>query len=290
MQSFQSFKNNNINNNNISFRLFVFEKIILFYLASIVLFILVFSKPFSNTYYLILKNFLYGLFLFFTVYMEQKNSSQLSNFIRFWLPLFLFTFLYRDTGQIVHLIHKEWFDGILVSIDRALFGTDLGVWVERFDHPVLNEIFRLGYASYYLLIIFGAGFHYFRSDRFYYISFMSKVTLAFCLSYITFIIFPVEGPRFFNAHLFSTNMDGLYFSLVQQDIIHIASIQGGAFPSSHVAVALIVWQSFYKKHRGLFIIMSPFITALIIGTIWGRYHYAIDVVAGILLAAIIIKN
>lgn len=289
MQSFQSFNKNSIKNN-VSIRFLLFEKILLAYLAITILLVLVYSKPFSGNYFLILQNFLYAVIMLFTIYLEQKYPSSLSRFIRYWLPLLLFTFLYRDTGHLVHLIHKEWFDGILVSIDRALFGTDLGVWVERFDHPVLNEIFRLGYVSYYIIIFFGAGFHYFRSNRAYYISFISKVTLAFCLSYITFILFPVEGPRFFQTHLFSTNMDGLYFSHVQQGIIHIASIQGGAFPSSHVAVALIVWQSFYKKHRGLFIFMSPFIAALIIGTIWGRYHYAIDVLIGIILAAIITKE
>jgi len=218
---------------------------------------------------------------------SEAKTSAVGQFVRFWLPLFLFTFMYEEAGKLIHLINRGWIDPILVHIDQIIFGVNPGLWVEKFDHPLLNEIFRIGYGSYYFIIVIGADILYFKDERQEYVRMLSAVTMAFCLSYLMFIIFPAQGSRFFQADLFHTNMDGLWFSWFQQEIIEIGSFRGGAFPCSHIAVALIVWLSLYKTHRRSFWIIVPFIVLLVLGTVYARYHYAIDGIAGILLALVV---
>ena len=267
--------------------IFPFEKILFGYFATLSLFIIVFSKgSIAYYFYLFVNVFFVGLILF----VKKQSEIQPSTFwklLRYWLPIFLFTFMYEEAGKLIHLINKGWIDPLLVQIDQTIFGVNLGLWVEKFDHPLLNEIFRIGYGSYYFIIIIGAAILYFKDERREYVRMLSAVTLAFCLSYLMFIIFPAQGPRFYLADRLHTNMDGLWFSWLQQKIIEIGSFRGGAFPSSHIAVAIIVWLSLFKKHRTAFIVFTPFVITLILGTVYARYHYTIDGIAGIALAVAI---
>ncbi len=57
-----------------------------------------------------------------------------------------------------------------------------------------------------------------------------------------------------------------------------------AFPSGHTAVVLLVLYYAWHYVRGLFWVFLPVVIALIFSTVYLRYHYVIDVLAGILLA------
>ena len=261
MLKFIFFKRINMIKKIVELRLFLFEKILVTYLSILTLLVIVFAQPFGKLYGLILLNLLYTMLILNTAYLEQNYSYRVFKFARYWLPVFLFIFLYEETDPLMHLFHPGWFDGFFALIDQTIFSVNLGLWIEQFDYPALNELFRFGYASYYLIIFLGAYVHYFHSELSEYISMLSQVTLAFCLSYLSFIIIPVQGPRFYHADLFSTNMDGLIFSHIQQKIIEWGSLRGAAFPSSHIAVALIIWFSFFRRHRSLFFILTPLLSS-----------------------------
>jgi len=54
-------------------------------------------------------------------------------------------------------------------------------------------------------------------------------------------------------------------------------------PSSHVAVALVVLVYARRHHRLLYYLLSPLVASLLISTVYGRFHYISDVVAGLLV-------
>lgn len=54
-------------------------------------------------------------------------------------------------------------------------------------------------------------------------------------------------------------------------------------PSSHVAVALVVVVYARRHHRLLYYLLSPLVASLLVATIYGRFHYVSDVVAGLLV-------
>ena len=63
---------------------------------------------------------------------------------------------------------------------------------------------------------------------------------------------------------------------------------GAAFPSSHVAVALCtVYFSFLYLPRLRYLHLFTSIL-LCISTVYGRYHYVVDVVAGVAVAAVLV--
>jgi hypothetical protein len=264
-----------------------YEKILIYYFSLLSVLIVLFANPFSNEYIYLVVN---AFFIVVIIVVKKVNNdyfNPITTFIRYWLPILLFTFLYKEIKPLLHIVTSTWFDDIFANLDVSIFGTNLGLWVEQFDHPLLNEIFRLGYVSYYFIIVIGSAMHYFYGKLDNYEKMLAQITAAFCISYLMFIFLPTQGPRFFHAQLFNSNMDGLLISQFQMKIIEVAAFRGGAFPSSHIAVAVIIWFSFYKANRKFFHILNPFVILLIFGTIWGRYHYAVDAIAGIILALLI---
>ena len=64
------------------------------------------------------------------------------------------------------------------------------------------------------------------------------------------------------------------------DLIHL-----NAFPSGHTAVTLVYLAILFVESRRLAWIFLPLVAGLIVATVALRYHYLIDVVAGVVVAA-----
>jgi len=45
-----------------------------------------------------------------------------------------------------------------------------------------------------------------------------------------------------------------------------------------------VWLYAYRNSRRLFVLLAPFILSLWVSTVYLRYHYLVDVIAGLVLA------
>jgi membrane-associated phospholipid phosphatase len=63
---------------------------------------------------------------------------------------------------------------------------------------------------------------------------------------------------------------------------------GAAFPSSHVAVALCTLFFSFRYLRRVRYLHLVAAILLCVSTVYGRYHYVLDVVAGIAVAALLV--
>jgi len=76
---------------------------------------------------------------------------------------------------------------------------------------------------------------------------------------------------------------------IQQSLNSLEHNKTDAFPSGHTAVALVTLFFAWKyQQRALFRVLVPAVSALIVSTVYLRYHYVIDVIAGVLLALLTI--
>jgi membrane-associated phospholipid phosphatase len=64
-------------------------------------------------------------------------------------------------------------------------------------------------------------------------------------------------------------------------IEHYGRVRGAAFPSAHVTGATAALWGAWKYRRWLFWTMLPVFLMMCVSTIWGRYHYVADVLAGV---------
>jgi membrane-associated phospholipid phosphatase len=57
-----------------------------------------------------------------------------------------------------------------------------------------------------------------------------------------------------------------------------------AFPSGHTLIVLVLLHYSYRFASRIFLIYLPLVLSLVISTVYLRYHYFVDVVAGAALA------
>src|SRR4029077_18152572 len=69
-------------------------------------------------------------------------------------------------------------------------------------------------------------------------------------------------------------------------IERLARVHGAAFPSAHVAGSMVALLAPYRYRRWLFWVCLPFFACMCVATVYGRYHYVADVLAGIAVGAI----
>ena len=259
------------------------DKATLIYIAALSLVILIFHANLSNWTSYIAFNLGICVAVVLIAHGLNHKASQWTFFFRHWYPLIFFILLYEETRHLVHLIFPQIFDPLINRLEMALFGVYPTVWMQKFICLGLNEYLMFSYCFYYfLLAVLGVGLFFSNKIKeFDDLLFTSAV--AFYISYLGFLFFPVEGPRFALASIHQVAINGGFFTSLAQGLIGIAGIQGAAMPSSHVAVALVVVVYARRHHRLLYYLLSPLVASLLIATVYGRFHYVSDVVAGLLV-------
>jgi membrane-associated phospholipid phosphatase len=63
-------------------------------------------------------------------------------------------------------------------------------------------------------------------------------------------------------------------------IEHFGRVRGAAFPSEHVAGSVAALWGAWRHRRWMFWVMVPMVTCMCVSTVWGRYHYVVDVFGG----------
>lgn len=245
---------------------------------------------------LILANVFVSVGVVALAYFDSQFSRPVLSFIHFWYvaPVVLLTF--KELYLMIYPIHGRDYDGLFVAIDRWLFGADPTVWLAQIAHPVLTEILQIAYSSFYFLLII-IGYELYRRGEppvFLYYAFL--VLYGFYLSYIGYFFLPAVGPRFtlhdFNA--LNDELPGLLLTNLLRDFVNwgesipvgvsnpLEYAQRDVFPSGHTMMMLVMMHVAVKYGMKVkwFILVAG--TLLIIGTVYLRYHYVIDVVAGIL--------
>jgi membrane-associated phospholipid phosphatase len=250
----------------------------------------------------------FGLSLLIHVLVFRRSKPGVSpavDFLGHFYPVLLYTFFYAETGWLNRMFFSHYLDPVVARADQTLFGFQPGIrFMERLPYLLVSEVFYAAYFSYYLMIG-GIGLALFLRDRKQFFHYVSVISFVFYLCYVAYIVLPVVGPRVFLKEIPgyslpdewqrqmlveeypATVTSGVFFRLMAF-IYRIFESPGAAFPSSHVAVAVTtVWFSF----RYLPVIRFPHLVAavlLCLATVYCRYHYAVDVLAGLLTAAVLV--
>lgn len=207
-----------------------------------------------------------------------------ARFVRVAYPVLLTPLLYTELELLNQLYVQGYLDAMVQGWEEALFGTQLSVvWADRQPWRWLSELMHLGYFSYYLLIPISAIVVYRRGGQGELHRFTVITGFAFFLCYAIFVVFPVTGPRYLYDQLQGTPAGALLFDAVHA-VAERGSSKGTAFPSSHVAATVAAWLSCRRIARRWYWIAAPFVLLLTLGTVYGRFHYAVDALAGLLVA------
>jgi membrane-associated phospholipid phosphatase len=235
---------------------------------------------------------------------SRRPPGRVLDFLRYFYPILLFTGFYRETGLLHHIFFADFLDPWLIRLEAWIFGMQPSLeFMHRLPYLALSELLYAAYFSYYLMIL-GIGIALFIRNRTQFFHYISVVSFVFYVCYLTYIIVPVMGPRAFNGGSMGYEIPaevlpehippypaavqkGPFFKVMRQ-IYHHLEAPGAAFPSSHVTIAIVtVWFSFRYLPRIRYWHLATVIL-LCISTVYCRYHYVVDVVAGMMTAAVLI--
>lgn len=211
----------------------------------------------------------------------REMGRHVVRFVRVAYPVLLTPVLYTELEMLNQLHVHGYLDPVVQDWEEAVFGAQLSVvWAELQPWRWLSELMHLGYFSYYVLIPVSAVLVYRRGGQRELHRFAMITGLGFFLCYLTFVVFPVTGPRYLFDPLQGEPARALLFDAVHA-IAQGGSSKGTAFPSSHVAATVAAWLGCRRAARRWFRLSAPFVFLLTLGTVYGRFHYAVDAVAGV---------
>ena len=179
-------------------------------------------------------------------------------------------------------------DAAVQAWEQALFGGQPSHdWIRAAPWPWLSWILHAAYLSYYFILA-GAPLALWingRRDGARRVVLVMMATFYIC--YATFLVFPVAGPRYFFPQAGNAATGTAIARFVQQ-LLDGGAAWGTAFPSSHVAVSLATAAACFAEWRALGAVLAVAAALLAFATVYGQFHYAVDAIAGALLAAVVV--
>jgi membrane-associated phospholipid phosphatase len=242
-----------------------------------------------------------GLVFTLAYLAETKKTKLYIGFHRFYSYLIIL-FVFKEIYLMVHPIHPVDYDWLFIAIDHWMFGVHPTQWIMQFSHPVLTEIFQSAYFSYYILfLLFGIELYVrFPIEKYDQGAFL--IVYGFYLSYLGYFLLPAIGPRFTLHDFYATNQElpGLFMTNWMRDFVNAGEsisfamsnaaelVQRDVFPSGHAQLSLVV---LYLSHRYVLRnrwIITVLTILLLVGTVYLRYHYVIDLIGGFVVFLITI--
>ena len=110
---------------------------------------------------------------------------------------------------------------------------------------------------------------------------MVSTAIAHYTVYFISVLAPVESPHFSLASIETVRLSGGFCTRLIDWLESYALVRGAAFPSAHVAGSTVAILASWRYRRWLFWICLPFFVCMCVATVYGRYHYVADVLAGL---------
>jgi len=231
-----------------------------------------------------------------------RPQNRLLAFLRAYYPILLYTGFYRETGLLNRMFFDRFLDEWFIRLEGRLFGCQPSLeFMAKLPYRWTAELLYAAYFSYYLMIA-GVGLALYLRDRRAFEHFIAVVSILFYFCYATYIALPVAGPRIFHYHIPGLGVpesvralgeafpfpgavrQAVFFKIMAFIYNHFEAV-GAAFPSSHIAVAwCTVWFSFRYLRRIRWIHFAAAVL-LTLSTVYGRYHYVVDVAGGLATTA-----
>jgi membrane-associated phospholipid phosphatase len=225
-----------------------------------------------------------GLLIF-----EVKYPNPTTWIFRNWYPLPYVASCYKEMALLIPAVRRTDADAWLARLDFRVWGAHPTVWLERIQSPAATEFLQIAYTLFVPAVLLVAALIWAKHDyrSFQYYAFL--IALGFLVSYVGYLIVPARGPRFYLKELQHVPLQGLWlFHGMQSTLDQLESAHYDCFPSGHTELTLLAcWGSSLVSKRSfkIYLAYTPF---LIFATVYLRYHYTIDVLAGAVVAGALI--
>jgi membrane-associated phospholipid phosphatase len=216
--------------------------------------------------------------------VAARKRSRVWQFLHDWFPMGMFIVCFEEVSRLSFVLRDSWQDQYLLALEGRFFAVPPTVWLAKHSAWWITEIVEVGYFSYFVLLMIVGGVFYAARERLRFREVMDTTTLAYVICYAIFILFPTEGPAHTLAEMQQPPIPGggpfhWAVRLIQSN----AGVHGNAFPSAHVAGAVVALYFAWKYRQVLGAALTPLVALLCVGAVYDRYHYVSDVVGGLVV-------
>ncbi len=209
-------------------------------------------------------------------------------YLDFYPLIFMFV-IFESFFMILPYFNPHDYDRELAQMDFSLFGVYPTVWIEQWVRPWLTDLLYLAYFIYYPFPLFILVYLY-RKKQFTALDRSVFILLVVNYgAYITYFFVPAMGPRFYEPimQLQTKTLNGIFLTVPIRNFIQIFEPNKfDAFPSLHIATSLTTLIIMVKYNKKMFLIFIPLIIGILVAVIYCRFHYVVDVFAGIVWTVI----
>lgn len=219
------------------------------------------------------------------------RHSSFANALVYRLTVFFPVFLsYFQLRLILPAVSPHSVDAELLAFDQRVFGYEPSLAWDRWVTPHATEWFAFFYFGYFFLLVAHVlPIMLNAKSRARIAHFSLGIVVVFCVGQLLYMVVPGWGPyRHLAGHFEHPLEGGLFWRLVKATV-EAGGSQKDIFPSLHTAApTYFAIYSFMHRRVLPFRFTWPFMafaaSQIILATMFLRWHYLVDIIAGITLA------
>lgn len=209
-------------------------------------------------------------------------------FLRWLYPLITLLGVFSAVQRYALVLRGAYLDEAMITWESSLLGSQPNLYLDRLATPPLTELLSLCYFAYYPLLVAPPLALFFQRRYRDLERLMTTITLPLYLCFLGFLVLPLRGPLAAMRGSFTpAELSGYVITPVQNFIMAHGDAAGTFFPSSHVAVSWVCLSAVGGLYgRRVFLTLLPLVVGLTFATVYLRYHYLSDLLAGLAVATV----
>lgn len=227
------------------------------------------------------------LFVISTTFLHLFRHHRWAKACRCLIFFGFISYLYNALAGLA-FNHVPWLsDGALFSFDVLLgldlFHTQIAPAVTQVRW--ITELLSIGYAAFIPYLLVSVFLHGTQRNAHLREIFLLSLALLYAISFLGYLFVPAHGPVLYLAEQFASPINSGFFHNVVTNSVDQAGGPHGAFPSIHVGAAVLMCLFDFKhgnRCRGW--LYLPLVLVIGLATVLLRYHYIVDLIAGVAIA------
>lgn len=224
---------------------------------------------------------LYGALVF-----GLRGANPLARRLRYLMAYGFVLWFYLAVARITPALGTMPRDRELCALDRAILGETPAVLWQYYARPWLTDLFSAAYLSY-LVYLHAALIYAFRAPIASLHRLAAPLFNAYAAGLLGYLLVPAVGPAAALPDAFAAPLTGGVLTWINDGVVARGSSLYDVFPSLHVLITCVLLDHDRHAAPWRFRLMLLPAGLLFASTLYLRYHYAVDLAAGLALFLIL---
>lgn len=203
--------------------------------------------------------------------------------LRLWMYPVIMNVIFMNMKSSVMKVNEHKWDEMLAACDRWMFGEILSMRAQSMISPLITEVLSFCYLLFFPYLMISWFYYAYRGMPVLRKLFVGLFTI-YGIGFLGYTLVPAGGPHLAYPEEFSVPFGGWAIARFNAFVVANGSNGVDVFPSLHSAVSLFLLIFDYNNARWRFRVYLLPCVGIWLATIYLRYHYAVDLLAGFALA------